>query len=86
MAKLLTLGADDLYRNLLKPQIKVGNEYVTQGRNKDQVNFSIGGKEYFFLLFMGRSLNLFWLPQNLFGQSGQSANIIGISRREKPSQ
>ena len=42
VAKLLTLEADDLYRNLLKPQIKVGNEYVTQGRNKDQVYFSIG--------------------------------------------
>ncbi len=37
MAKLLEVDSDDLYRNLLKPKIKVGNEFVTQGRNKDQV-------------------------------------------------
>ena len=43
VAKLLTIEADDLYRNLLKPKIKVGNEFVIQGRNKDQVYFSIGG-------------------------------------------
>ena len=43
MAQLLNLDSDDLYRNLLKPKIKVGNEFVTQGRNKDQVYFSIGG-------------------------------------------
>ena len=42
MAKLLDIESDDLYRNLLKPKIKVGNEYVTQGRTKDQVCFSIG--------------------------------------------
>ena len=39
----MTIEADDLYRNLLKPKIKVGNEFVIQGRNKDQVYFSIGG-------------------------------------------
>lgn len=27
---------------MLKPRIKVGNEFVTQGRNKDQVSYSIG--------------------------------------------
>jgi myosin heavy chain 6/7 len=37
VAKLLEVDSDDLYRNLLKPKIKVGNEFVTQGRNKDQV-------------------------------------------------
>ena len=42
VAKLLDIESDDLYRNLLKPKIKVGNEYVTQGRTKDQVCFSIG--------------------------------------------
>lgn len=43
VAKLLQIDCDDLYRNLLKPKIKVGNEFVFQGRNKDQVYFSIGG-------------------------------------------
>lgn len=37
VAKLLGVDCDDLYKNLLKPRIKVGNEFVTQGRNKDQV-------------------------------------------------
>ena len=32
----------DLYKNLTKPKIKVGNEFVTQGRNKDQVAYSVG--------------------------------------------
>ena len=41
MAKLLDLDSDDLYRNLLKPKIKVGNEFVTQGRTKDQVTHSM---------------------------------------------
>jgi hypothetical protein len=31
-----------MYKNLLKPRIKVGNEFVTQGRNKDQVTYSVG--------------------------------------------
>ena len=39
---MLEIESDDLYRNLLKPKIKVGNEFVTQGRTKDQVFFSIG--------------------------------------------
>lgn len=38
VAKLLGIDCDDLYKNLLKPRIKVGNEFVTQGRNKDQVS------------------------------------------------
>jgi myosin heavy subunit len=49
------LGVDglDLYKNLLKPRIKVGNEFVTQGRNKDQVSYSCGamGKGLFDRLF-----------------------------------
>jgi myosin heavy subunit len=39
VAKLLDLDSDDLYRNLLKPKIKVGSEFVTQGRTKDQVSW-----------------------------------------------
>ena len=42
VAKLLDIDFDELYHNLLKPKIKVGNEFVTQGRTKDQVFFSIG--------------------------------------------
>ncbi|XP_034947005.1 myosin heavy chain, muscle isoform X10 [Chelonus insularis] len=42
VAKLLGVDCQDLYKNLLKPRIKVGNEFVTQGRNKDQVSYSVG--------------------------------------------
>ncbi|KAF0296959.1 Myosin heavy chain, muscle [Amphibalanus amphitrite] len=42
VAKLIGVDGQMLYTNLLKPRIKVGNEFVTQGRNKDQVNYSIG--------------------------------------------
>lgn len=42
VAHLLGLNAADLYKNLLKPKIKVGNELVTQGRNKEQVVYSVG--------------------------------------------
>ncbi|XP_014298355.1 myosin heavy chain, muscle isoform X4 [Microplitis demolitor] len=42
VAKLLGVDCQDLYKNLLKPRIKVGNEFVTQGRNKDQVAYSVG--------------------------------------------
>ncbi|XP_031624288.1 myosin heavy chain, muscle isoform X20 [Contarinia nasturtii] len=42
VAKLLGCDTQDLYKNLLKPRIKVGNEFVTQGRNVVQVNNSIG--------------------------------------------
>ena len=37
VAFLLGINAGDLLKALLKPKIKVGNEYVTQGRTKDQV-------------------------------------------------
>ncbi|XP_076373054.1 myosin heavy chain, muscle-like isoform X2 [Tachypleus tridentatus] len=39
---LLGVNSADLYKNFLKPKIKVGNELVTQGRNKDQCIYSIG--------------------------------------------
>lgn len=42
VAKLFGCDCVELYKNLLKPRIKVGNEFVTQGRNKDQVSNSIG--------------------------------------------
>lgn len=43
VAHLLGVNAADMYKNLVKPKIKVGNEMVTQGRNVNQVNYSIGG-------------------------------------------
>ncbi|XP_043189578.1 myosin heavy chain, muscle-like isoform X47 [Amphibalanus amphitrite] len=42
VAKLVGVDGPTLYLNLLKPKIKVGNEFVTQGRNKDQVYYSVG--------------------------------------------
>lgn len=41
VAFLLGINAGDLLKGLLKPKIKVGNEFVTQGRNKDQVVYSV---------------------------------------------
>lgn len=42
VAKLLGCVTDDLYKNLLKPRIKVGTEFVTKGQNKDQVTNAVG--------------------------------------------
>ncbi|XP_037817593.1 myosin heavy chain, muscle isoform X3 [Lucilia sericata] len=42
VAKLFGCDTAELYKNLLKPRIKVGNEFVTQGRNVQQVTNSIG--------------------------------------------
>ena len=42
VAHLLGLNAADLYKNLSKPRIRVGNEFVTQGRNREQVLYSMG--------------------------------------------
>ncbi|CAF1663444.1 unnamed protein product, partial [Adineta ricciae] len=42
VAHLLGVEAADLLKGLLKPRIKVGNEYVNKGQNKDQVINSIG--------------------------------------------
>lgn len=42
VAKLCGCDVGVMYNNLLKPRIKVGNEFVTQGRNVVQVNGSIG--------------------------------------------
>lgn len=38
VAKMMGVDGPQLYMNLLKPKIKVGNEFVTQGRNVNQVN------------------------------------------------
>ncbi|XP_071512243.1 myosin heavy chain, muscle-like [Panulirus ornatus] len=40
--KLLGTDGSDLYKNFCKPKIKVGAEFVTQGRNVNQVSYSIG--------------------------------------------
>nr|XP_008196529.1 PREDICTED: myosin heavy chain, muscle isoform X15 [Tribolium castaneum] len=42
VAKLLGIEAPGLYNALCKPRIKVGAEFVTQGRNVNQVNYSVG--------------------------------------------
>ncbi|XP_059177767.1 myosin heavy chain, striated muscle-like isoform X1 [Physella acuta] len=41
VAFLLGINAGDLLKGLLKPKIKVGAEYVTQGRNMNQVTYSV---------------------------------------------
>ncbi|CAL1527462.1 unnamed protein product [Lymnaea stagnalis] len=41
VAFLLGINAGDLLKGLLKPKIKVGAEYVTQGRNMAQVTYSV---------------------------------------------
>ncbi|XP_068914290.1 myosin heavy chain, muscle isoform X8 [Tenebrio molitor] len=42
VAKLLGVEAPALYNALCKPRIKVGAEFVTQGRNVNQVSYSVG--------------------------------------------
>ena len=42
VATLLGVEAPALYNALCKPRIKVGAEFVTQGRNVNQVNYSVG--------------------------------------------
>ncbi|KAL9706066.1 hypothetical protein quinque_009584 [Culex quinquefasciatus] len=42
VAKLLGCVTEDLYKNLLKPRIKVGAEFVVKGQNKDQVSNAVG--------------------------------------------
>lgn len=38
VAFLLGVNCGDLLKCLLTPRVKVGNEYVTKGQNKDQVS------------------------------------------------
>ena len=42
VGKLLGVDGIDLYTCLCKPKIKVGSEFVTQGRNVEQVLYSVG--------------------------------------------
>ncbi|XP_060521416.1 myosin heavy chain, muscle isoform X35 [Cylas formicarius] len=42
VAKLLGVDTQAMYTAFVKPRIKVGNEFVTQGRNVNQVNYSVG--------------------------------------------
>merc|ERR1712212_574455 len=42
VGKLLGVDGVDMYKFLTKPKIKVGNEFVTQGRSVDQVRYSVG--------------------------------------------
>ncbi|XP_070580053.1 myosin heavy chain, striated muscle-like isoform X6 [Ptychodera flava] len=39
---LFGVNSADLQKALLRPRIKVGNEWVNQGRNKEQVQYSVG--------------------------------------------
>ncbi|KAK3591327.1 hypothetical protein CHS0354_028436 [Potamilus streckersoni] len=41
VAFMLGVNAGDLLKDMLKPKIKVGTEFVTQGRTKDQVVYSV---------------------------------------------
>jgi len=44
VAFLLGVNCSDLLKSLLTPKVKVGNEYVTKGQNKDQVgNITFAG-------------------------------------------
>lgn len=38
VAKLLGVDCTDMFKNMVKPRIKVGNEFVTQSRNVSQVS------------------------------------------------
>jgi len=42
VAKLLGIDEADLVKGLTKPRIKVGNDYVNKGQNKDQCTNSVG--------------------------------------------
>jgi len=42
VAELLGIEGADMYRNLCKPKIKVGAEFVVKGLNGDQVDYSVG--------------------------------------------
>lgn len=42
VSHLLGINSVDLIKSLIKPRIRVGTEYVQQGRNMEQVAYSIG--------------------------------------------
>ena len=41
IAFLIGVNCADLLNALLKPKVKVGNDYVTKGQNLDQVSFAV---------------------------------------------
>ncbi|CAF0997372.1 unnamed protein product [Adineta steineri] len=53
VAHLLGIEAADLIKGLVKPRIKVGNEFVNKGQSKDQVTNSVGAlsKSIYFRMF-----------------------------------
>ncbi|XP_069988169.1 myosin heavy chain, muscle [Penaeus vannamei] len=76
IGKLLLVDGTELYKNLCKPKIKVGAEFVTQGRNVDQVSYSVGAlaKAMFDRLFR-------WMVKkcNVALETGQKrAMFIGV--------
>lgn len=42
VAQMMRLDAADLYKNITKPKIKVGAEFVAKGMNVDQCYYSVG--------------------------------------------
>ncbi|KAK8374420.1 hypothetical protein O3P69_015634 [Scylla paramamosain] len=42
LGTLMGVDSVDLYKNITKPKIKVGNEFVAKGMNVNQCNYSIG--------------------------------------------
>jgi len=42
VSHLLGINSVELIKSLIKPRIRVGTEYVQQGRNMEQVIYSIG--------------------------------------------
>ena len=42
-AFLMGVNCSDLLKAMLQPKVKVGNEYVTKGQNKDQVRIRDDG-------------------------------------------
>ncbi|KAK7079756.1 putative TRAFAC class myosin-kinesin ATPase superfamily [Halocaridina rubra] len=53
VAAMLEVDAQELYKNLCKPKIKVGAEFVTQGRDVSKVLYSVGAlaKAFFDRMF-----------------------------------
>ena len=75
IGKLLGLEGPELYKNLLKPRIKVGNEFVTQGRNKDQVSDVTGQEE------SGQSVFVMMMnEQGPVSKFTERRNVLGVSR------
>lgn len=66
VAFLLGVNTTDLLKSILQPRVKVGNEFVTKGQNKDQVNSLIHANCVHFINFHFFSEIYAWLFANLF--------------------